>query len=162
MGATNTPTKSRRTGQVGSDVNDLAVQYNTLRQSAQYMVEDLAAGAAITARAVWCAPASGAAYVHEAYVLHEAASVGVDGSNTSVLTLRNITQGVDIATVTLSATNSANDKSTLTVSNGALAAGDVVGVVVTNGATANPGKLNFVWWYRTSEQIGNAAGTALT
>lgn len=125
-------------------------------------IEDLGAGADITARAAWKVPFAG--FVTAAYAIHEAASVGVDGANTVVLTLRNITEGVDIATATLTATSAANDATTLTVTaaNADTAAGDVLGIVVTQGATANLGIVVFTAWITPSDRIGNPAGTALS
>lgn len=106
-----------------------------------YKVEDLAAGADIAARAVYRAPI--ALTATDVRVTHESASVGVDGSNTVVFTLRNITAAADIATATITTNSTANGVTTLTISNAAIAAGDVVGIVVTQGATANLGVHSF-------------------
>jgi hypothetical protein len=100
-------------------------------------VENLAAGADITERAFWRAPYP--VQVYQVQVLPIAASVGVDGSNTVLVTLRNITQGVDIATVTSTSNYVANTPISLTITaaNADVAADDVLGIVVTQGATAD-------------------------
>lgn len=170
-------------GMVESPTRDLVIQHNavvtdleTLRAASrfrfQYMVEDLGAGADISARAFTIMEA--AATIESVKAVHEANSAGIDGSNTMVLTLRNITEGVDVASVTVTADVTGNTASTLaiTAGNADIAANDILGVVVTNGAAANPGKINFVvvGHYQTVDAaadmtaaaIGDASGTAVT
>lgn len=100
-------------------------------------VENLAADGDITARAFY--QAKFPRDVLECDIIPEAASAGVDGSNTSVVTLRNITQSLDIATVTRTTNWVANTPIPLavTVANATVAANDVLGIVVTNGSTAD-------------------------
>ena len=154
--------------------NDLVDDVETLRGATRihftYLVEDLAAGADIAARAIWIAPA--ALTIESVKAVYEAASVGVDGTNTTVLTLRNITEGVDVATVTKTAVTSANAAETLaiTAANADIAANDILGVVVTNGATADTPKITLVvvGHYQTidaasdmtASKIANSGGTA--
>lgn len=104
-----------------------------------YKVEDLAAGVDITARAFF--QAKEALEVLTAAIVPEAASVGVDGANTLVVTLRNITQAKDIATVTRTTDLVANTPVALavTLANAKVTKEDVLGLVVTQGATANAG-----------------------
>ena len=156
--------------------NNVITDLETLRVASRfrfhYLVEDLAAGADIAARAVTIMDAAGT--IESVKVLQEANSAGVDGSNTVVLALRNITEGVDIATTTLTADVTGNTASTLTItgSNADVASNDILGIVVTQGATANCGKMTFVvvGHYQTVDAaadlvacvIGNEAGTAIT
>lgn len=100
-------------------------------------VENLAAGADLTERVFWRAPYP--VEILSCEILPEAASVGVDGSNTAVVTLRNITASENIATVTSTAQWAANTPIalTLTAANVDVAADAVIGIVVTNGATAD-------------------------
>lgn len=160
-----TITKTRPTAVAESDLRSAVVEFNKLAQFGVPLttrIEDLAAGADIAARAAWVLPAAG--NVQDVRVLHEAASVGVDATNTAVLTLRNITQAVDIATVTLAANATANGVSTLTLTsaNQDTATSDVLGVVVTQGATADLGRILFVVWWTPSDRVGNEAGTAIS
>lgn len=117
-------------------------------QTAFTRVEDLSAGADITARAFFRAKYP--IEVLEAEILPEAVSAGVDGSNTLAVTLRNITEGVDIATVTRTTDLAANTPVALTVTaaNADVAADDVLGIVVTQGATANAGRFILQVTYR--------------
>jgi hypothetical protein len=103
----------------------------------QNAVEDLAADADITARAFARLPTVGR--VLSVWVTFRAASAGVDASNAATITLRNITKGVDIATVTLTANVAANAavELVITTANASFSRGDVLGIVVTQGTTAN-------------------------
>lgn len=107
--------------------------------TASIRMEDLGAGADITARAFFRAkyPIEWL----EAEILPEAVSAGIDSGNTLVVTLRNITAAVDIATLTQTTDLAANTPVALTLSTTAAnlksAADDVMGIVVTQGATAN-------------------------
>lgn len=149
-------TLKRRRGlymQPESIVRELAIEHNqvvddleTLRaasiQAVNYLIEDLAAGADIAERAIYIAPRAGTV-LNTVRAIYEAASSAVDGSNTTVITLRNITEAVNIASVTLTDTTAANavESLTLTSANADIAASDVLGVVVTNGATADTPKI---------------------
>lgn len=124
------------------EFNDLVDDVD--RMTIGVSVEDLGAGVDIAARAFWRAPAAG--NVKRVDVTYRAASAGVGASpNDAVITLRNITQAVDIATVTLTANVSANGTSNLTVTaaNKDYAAGDIFGVVVTQNGTADLPALDF-------------------
>lgn len=130
--------------QVANVVTDLATLRGSVIREISYLVEDLAAGADITARAFYRADA--ALTFTSCYAIQEANSAGIDGSNTAVITLRNITAGEDIATITLSADVVANAATAVTIqaANADVAAGAVIGVVVTQGATANLGKFTLL------------------
>ncbi|MHB1310634.1 MAG: hypothetical protein ACYC3L_01365 [Gemmatimonadaceae bacterium] len=179
-----TTTTSKQTQKIGADVGQLVVQHNTLvddveavraaqRILCHYEVDPGTAGTDVTARAIFVAPAA-LTIIDSVKVIATEATVGVDVGNTLILTLRNITEGVDVATVTRSATNSANDviALTLTAANADIASGDVLGVTVTQGATADAGRLMFQFEYQrqtvdaaadlTAAKIGDLAGTAFT
>ncbi len=104
-------------------------------------VPDLAANADIANTAFFVART--AMTVAQMRVVNGAtAAAGVDGGNTVVVIIRNLTEGVDIATLTLTANIAANAASvaaTLTGANVDIAAGDVLGFSVTQGATADMG-----------------------
>jgi hypothetical protein len=180
-----TTSSSRETSfHPGSTSRDLLIQFNKMVddleavragsiQRVSYAIEDLGAGADIAARAIAIAPRA-MTVLNTVRCVYGAASAGVDGSNTSVITLRNITEGVDIASVTKTATTSANavETLTLTAGNADIAASDVLGVVVTNGATADTPimVLQFEWQPQTVDaaadmtaaKIGDMSGTAIT
>lgn len=119
-------------------------------------VEDLAAGADISARPIFVAPA--ALTVTSCVVIPRANSAGIDGSNTLVLTLRNITEGADVATVTLTSDLVAGTPVTVTLqaANLDIAASDVLGVTVTQGAAADTAGLTFQVGF--NRQSADAAG----
>jgi hypothetical protein len=164
-----------------SDVRRLQVQHNNLVDDAEKLrvgvgwtvveaVEDLGAGADITERGFVSFPvAMTLAYTPQA--IHKAASAGIDGSNTAVITIRNITTATDMASVTLSANVSANTASALTASSTSAAAGNVIGIVVTQGTNANLAAFNVVSVWRpqtvdaasdlVSAKIGDNAGVAI-
>lgn len=184
-----TTTSSRRTQVAGSEVgggplNDLTVNHNLLvddvgtlragiRNLHRHEVDPGTAGTDISARAVFVAPYA-LTVLDSVKVICTEAVVGVDGSNTLVLTLRNITATEDIATLTRTDVNSANDvlALTLTAANADVASGAVLGLTVTQGATADAGRL--VFQFETQPQtidaaadllaakIGDSAGTAIT
>lgn len=184
-----TTTSSRRGRGVGSEtdasvLHDLIVQHNAavddlatvrggVRAMHRHEVDPGSAGTDISARSVFVASVA-MTVLDSVKVICTEATVGVDGSNTLVLTLRNITEGVDIATITRTATNSANDvlSLTLTAANADLAANDVLGITVTQGATADAGRLVFQWETQTqasdaaadltAAKIGDSAGVAIT
>lgn len=104
-----------------------------------YKIEDLAQGGDITARAFFQAPRP--CRVLDARIIPEAASTGVDGSNTLLVQLYNITQSAAVAAVTRTADLAANTPVALTVAASAaeIEEDDVLGIVVTQGTTANAG-----------------------
>jgi hypothetical protein len=102
-------------------------------------VEGLAAGVDIADRSVYVVPTGYSATVLSALVLSQGTPADIDDSNTCVVSLDNGSDNV--ATVTFDDTTAfpadgATEDLTLDVA--ALAAGDVVKLSVTNGATANP------------------------
>lgn len=105
-----------------------------------HAVEDLGAGADVAARAVHAFATDG--WIVGARVINQAsAAAGIDNGNTCVITLATgagtvATETFD-ATTTFPAINTAHDLGT--VANAHVAAGDVLTLAVTNGATANPG-----------------------
>jgi hypothetical protein len=157
--------------------NKLVDDVETLRAAAfgifGYQVENLAAGADVAARAVFCAPYA-LTVLDSVKFVNEAASAGIDGSNTAVITLRNITEGVDVATITLTANTTANAATALTLAsaNADVAANDVLGLVITQGATADlsAGTLQFAYQRQTVDaasdltaaKIADGAGTVIT
>lgn len=121
-----------------------------------YKVENLAAGADLTARAFFKAPVA-LTILDSVNVIPEAASTGIDGSNTLVLTLRNITESVDIATTTRTIDLAANAPVSLTLAaaNADITSGDVLGLVVTQGAAADAG--TFLFQFSFQRQAIDAA-----
>jgi hypothetical protein len=105
-----------------------------------HVVEDLAAGADIAARAIHSFDSSG--WIVSARAVNQAtAAAGIDNSNTCVVALT--TDAGTVVSATFNATNTfpgANAKKDLgALSNTFAAAGYVMTLAVTNGATANPG-----------------------
>lgn len=126
-----------------TDINAIVVDLEMLRSGAGkrsviYQHEELAAGADIAARGIFVAPVAMTVLDSVTYT-PGGNSAGIDGSNTLVLTLRNITEGVDVATVTRTTNVTANTpvSLTLTAANADIAASDVLGIVVTQGAAAD-------------------------
>lgn len=117
-------------------------------QTAVTKVENLAAGADLTERVFWRAPYPVEILACE--ILPEAASAGVDGSNTAAITLRNITAAENIGTVTSTSNWAANTPValTLTAANVDVEGDAVIGIVVTNGATADLPIFNLQVTYR--------------
>lgn len=111
-------------------------------------VENLGAGADLTERVFWRAPYPVEILACE--ILPEAASAGVDGSNTAAITLRNITAAENIGTVTSTSNWAANTPValTLTAANVDVEGDAVIGIVVTNGATADLPIFNLQVTYR--------------
>lgn len=105
-----------------------------------HAVEDLAAGADIAARAIHSFETPGW-LVSARAVNQSTAAAGIDNSNTCVIALA--TTAGAVVTATFDATNTfpaANAKKDLgALSNTFAAAGHVMTLAVTNGATANPG-----------------------
>ena len=105
-----------------------------------HAVEDLSAGADISARAAHAFEKEG--WIVSARVVNQAtAAAGIDDSNTCVITLATgagtvVTETFD-STTTFPAANTHQDLGA--VSNVQVSAGSVLTLAVTNGATANPG-----------------------
>lgn len=143
-------------------IRDTTVEHNkNTKRTVIIPIEDLAAGADITARGEFSHPE--AIVVTDVKYLARGASAGVDGSNTAVLKLRNITASEDVATVTLSADVTLNSLTslTLTAANTDVAASAVLGIVVTQGATADLGIGSLLVTFATCDKIG-VGGTAIT
>jgi hypothetical protein len=152
-------------------IDDVELVRAAARQVVAYDIEDLAAGADIAARAIYSAPRA-STVVDSVRVIAEAVSSGVDSGNTIVVTLRNITEGVNVASLTRTADLAANTAYTLTLdaANADIAASDVLGIVVTNGAAADPGKMILQFEIQpqtidaagdmTASKLANFAGTA--
>ena len=103
----------------------------------QYQVEDLAAGADITAR-----PILSRAYdftFSKASILLEGASAGIDDANTCVITLANQAAQTIVTktynTATQPTASDYNDLGALSITS--IVAGDIITLTVTQGATAN-------------------------
>lgn len=109
-------------------------------KTVSHAVENLAAGADIAARAIHGFDQD--AWIASARVVNQAsAAAGIDGSNTCVVLLATgagtvVTETFD-GTTTFPAANTAQDLGA--VSNAHVAAGDILTLAVTNGATADPG-----------------------
>lgn len=126
-----------------------------------YQVENLAANGDIAARAVYRARV--ALTIQDVCAIFEAAGVGIAANpNDAVITLRNITEGVDIATITLTANPAANSTQALTITgaNADIAAGDILGIVVTTNGTADlPAfSLHFAAQPQTIDAAGDLLG----
>ena len=109
-------------------------------KTATHAVEDLAAGADITARAIHVFEKD--AWVVSARVVNQAtAAAGIDNSNTCVVTVATGAGTVAAKTFNAStpfpAANSTSDMGT--ISNHHVSAGGAMTLAVTNGATADPG-----------------------
>jgi hypothetical protein len=180
-------TLKRRRGlymQKESVVRELAIEHNNVvddielvragaRQMFSYTIEDLGAGADITARAIMVMPRA-STVLDSVRVVHQTASAAVDGSNTLIITLRNITEGADVASVTKTATTSANGVDTLALVAAAadIAANDVLGLVVTQGASSDAGIMHLQFEFQpqtidasgdmVAAKIGDDAGNAYT
>lgn len=135
-------------GHVGSFLRSLVINFNKLVDDVEvlravslirvsYEHEELAAGVDISARPIY--QAIGAETVTSVKYIPRGNSAGIDGSNTLVLTLRNITEGADVATVTVSTDLVGGTPVTVTITaaNADIAASDVLGITVTQGATAD-------------------------
>jgi len=172
-------------GLVGSVSRHMAIEHNKLvddveavrggaRQLVQYQIEDLGAGADISAAGFYIAPRA-STVLDSVRVIYRTASAAVDGSNTSVIRLINVTDSsAVIASITKTATTSANAVETLTLvaADADLAANDVLGLTITNGASADTGLMLLQFEVQpqaidaagdmTAAKIGNHAGTAIS
>lgn len=123
--------------------NEIILRLDTTRakvKTVTHAVEDLAAGADIAARAIHVFEKEG--WIVSARVVNQAtAAAGIDNSNTCVVAVN--AGGSAAASKTFDATTtfpSANAVSDMgTISNAHVAAGGVMTLAVTNGATADPG-----------------------
>jgi len=106
-----------------------------------YQVEDLAANADITTRAVFECPTGLAYTITAAKIISQGTPAGIDDSNTCVVQILNGASSIASVTYNTSvpfpAVNVAGSLGSLSASK-AIAAGDKVHLVVTNGTTANP------------------------
>ncbi len=151
-------------------VDDVEVLRAALSPHFQYEHEDLSADADISARPIWVAPA--AVTVTSVVYLPRANSTGVDGSNTVVVTLRNITASANVASITRTTNFAAGTPVTVTLSTAAVAASDVLGITVTQGTNADVAQGILLVHYQrqtvdaagdmTAAKIGDSAGTALS
>lgn len=142
-----------------------ARQLNQVLASMEYAIEDLTAGTDIsTVRAIGRVPTGYTLELVDGGLIHEANAAGVDVSNTVVLTIRNITQSLDMATLTLTSSPTANAVSGLTVTtaNRVASGGDVVGFTLVQGATANLAKCGLQLWFRTHDRLTSRGGVVLT
>lgn len=123
--------------------NEIILRIDSGRQlvkSITHIVENLAAGADIAARAIHAFEKDG--WIVSARVVNQAsAAAGIDGSNTCVVTLSNtagtvVTETFD-GTTTFPAANTAQDLGS--VANTHVTSNDVLTLAVTNGSTADPG-----------------------
>lgn len=111
-----------------------------LVKSITHAVEDLAAGADISARAIHAFEKEG--WIISVRVVNQAtAATGIDGSNTCMITLANnagtvVTETFDGAT-TFPSVNTAQNLGNL--ANTQVTSSDVLTLTVTNGVTADPG-----------------------
>lgn len=107
-----------------------------------YQVADLGAGADITTRAIFEAPAGATLTITGAKIISQGTAAGIDDSNTCVVSILNGTNS--IASITFDtdpAFPAENVSASLGALNGTykvLAAGEKLHLVVTNGTTANP------------------------
>jgi len=123
--------------------NQIVLRIDPLRRlvkTAVHAVEDLSAGADISARAAHAFNSE--AWIIAARVVNQAtAAAGIDNSNTCVVAV-GINAGT-VASKTYDASNpfpAANTSDSLgAISNARASTGNVLTVAVTNGATANPG-----------------------
>ena len=123
--------------------NEIILRIDTTRakvKTVTHAVEDLSAGADIAARAIHVFEKEG--WIVSARVVNQAtAAAGIDNSNTCVVAVS--AGGSAVASKTFDATttfptaNAASDMGA--ISNAHVAAGGVMTLAVTNGATADPG-----------------------
>jgi len=118
--------------------SDLDVSHHLLT----YQVEDLAAGTGISARPVFIVPPGFKGKVVDVRIISQGTAAGIDNSNTCVVALANgsnaIVSKTYNATVTFPASGAADSLGTPSSTYGALAAGNILRLSVTNGTTANP------------------------
>jgi len=123
--------------------NEIILRIDPLRRMVKtvtYQVPDLGAGTDFAARAIHSFNQE--AWIVSARVVNqETAAAGIDASNTCVVAL--VINAGAVASQTFDATPAFPDANTVAdlgaITNGHAAAGDVLTLAVTNGATANPG-----------------------
>lgn len=157
-----TATRVKPTTFPGSDVREAVVGVN--QQLAHFIIDqsNLAAGADLALTAFISAPAACA--VADCRAIYQADSAGIDGSNTAAFVLRNITQSVDIGTLTLTGNVTASTAGTftLTSANQDVASGDILGLSLTQGATADLSALTVQVSVRYANQIADGGGTVFS
>jgi hypothetical protein len=157
-----TTVRRRDIGVQGSAKRELVIQHNkNVNRTIIIPVENLGAGADITARIAYALPVEHE--VDAVSILPIAASSGVDSGNTLVVQLVNITDtSAVIAAVTRTADLAANTPVSLTLvaAEAACAANDVIGIVVTQGAASDAGLFAIQVRYRECATISNDSGTA--
>lgn len=107
-----------------------------------YKVEDLAAGADITTRAILEMPTGIDGTITKASIISNGTPADIDDSNTCVVQLLNGTNSIVSKTYdadpVFPAENVSDDLGTLSATYKVLNAGDMLHLVVTNGRTADP------------------------
>jgi len=107
-----------------------------------YRIEDLAAGADITARAIFFTPAGVDITLTDVSIIPEGASAGIDDSNTCVIAATDGTNTIVTQTYdtdpTFPAANAVTSLGALDATYKVLSAGEKLYIAITNGATANP------------------------
>jgi hypothetical protein len=123
-------------------LNNIITDLETLRAGSrgllvQYEHEQLAAGVDIAARSIFEARFAGT--VTSVRYIPRGNSAGIDGSNTLVVTLRNITASEDVATVTRTTNLTADTPIDIpiTAANSDIASAAVLGITITQGAAAD-------------------------
>lgn len=157
-----TPTSTKVTTPAGSDIREAVVGLNQVRSHFIIDQSNLAAGADLALTAFISAPA--ACVVEDCRAIYQANSAGIDGSNTAAFVLRNITQSVDIGTLTLTGNVTASTAGTftLTSANQDVASGDVLGLSLTQGATADLSALTVQVSVRYHNKIADGYGTVIS
>lgn len=157
-----TAVRRRDIGVQGSAKRELVIQHNkNASRTILIPIAALAAGVDITARAEFALPVE--AQVEAVTLIPQAASADVDTDNTIVVQLVNITDtSAVIAALTRTADLVANTPVSLTLvdAEAAIAADDVIGIIVTNGAAAAPGAMKLQVRYRECAKLANDSGTA--
>jgi hypothetical protein len=107
-----------------------------------YKVEDLAANADITTRAILAIPSDIDATITKASIISNGTPADIDDSNTCVVQLLNGTNSIVSetydSTTAFPAENALADLGALSATYKVLEAGDKLHLVVTNGTTADP------------------------
>ena len=146
-------------------ITDLETLRAGIRNAFVYQHEQLAAGVDISARPIFKAPVA-LTILDSVLYLPVGDSAGIDGSNTLIVTLRNITEGVDVATITRTTnlTGGTSIAVTLTAANADIAVNNVLGLTLTQGATADVdiGALQFEWRPQTVDAAADMTAAALS
>jgi hypothetical protein len=156
-------------GAMYAQINNIITDLETLRAGArgfyvQYEHEDLSADADIAARPIFEARFAGT--ITSVRYIPRANSSGIDGSNTAIITLRNITEGVNVATVTRTTNVVAGTPVDITITgdNADIASGDVLGLTITQGSAADlaAGILQFEIKGQSVDAAGDLIAAALS